>query len=356
MTKTTESISRCLLFAAGVFLAGTALAQEHELEGDWTIVTTGFSFVGSTTSYVDLTIEDSDEGLVAYAYNGPVPLRVSGREFEFDLDWASGFDVEYLATFSGSIDDNGTISGRLSHNGASNFLGRPWQDGEFTGTRTTPPEPLNDLGPEPVDFSGVWRRASGLGAVRKLNFAMTERGQSILDNYQEMDNANSRCASPGLVLGSGLPYPMEIFHSEDYIVLVYAADYARRIYLDGREFPDSATSSSFGFSTGEWKGETLVVTTSRLTPAFMSTRGQPVSADATTIEHFYFDDKGYLHTDMWLHDPANYERPPYLRRVYDRDFSPSVITKVDCDPYTFFRALYLEQDLEEFWDRAEYRR
>ena len=136
----------------------------------------------------------------------------------------------------------------------------------------------------------------------------------------------------------------------------YAADYARRIYLDGREFPDTATSSSFGFSTGEWKGETLVVTTTRLTSAFMSTHGQPVSENAKTIEHFYFDDKGYLHADMWLHDPVNYERPPFLRRVYDRDFSPSVITKVDCDPFTFFRALYLEDDLEEFWNRANFRR
>ena len=354
-TKTVAQM-RILACITTVFLSTSALAQDHDLVGDWTIVTTGFSFVGSTTSYVELTVEETNQGLAAYVYNGPVPLRVNEDSFEFDLDWASGFDVEYLATFSGSINDDGTISGQLSHNGASNFLGRPWKDGEFTGMRTIAPASLDDLAPSPVDFGGVWRRASGLGAIRKLNYAMSEHGQSTIDSYKEMDNANSRCASPGLVLGSGLPYPMEIFHGEDYIVLLYAADYARRIYMDGREFPDSATSSSFGFSTGEWQGEKLVVTTSKLSPAFMSTRGQPISADATTIEHFYFDDKGYLHADMWLHDPVNYERPPFLRRVYDRDFSPSVITKVDCDPYTFFRALYLEQDLEEFWDRARFRR
>jgi hypothetical protein len=185
---------------------------------------------------------------------------------------------------------------------------------------------------------------------------MSERGQNILDEYLEMDNANSRCASPGLVLASGLPYPMEILHSNDYIVIVYGADYARRIYLDDREFPETAASSSLGFSTGEWKGETLVVTSRKLNPAFMSTRGQPVSEDAEVVEHFFFDDKGYLHADMWVHDPQNYTRTPHLRRVYDRDFSPSVITKVDCDPYTFFRALDLEGDLDEFWERSEYRR
>jgi hypothetical protein len=158
------------------------------------------------------------------------------------------------------------------------------------------------------------------------------------------------------VLATGLPYPLEIVQSDDYILIVHGADYARRIYLDGREFPDTAVSSSFGFSTGEWRGETLVVTTTRLNPAFISTRGQPVSENAEVIEHFVFDEQGYLHADMWVHDPQNYARTPHLRRVYDRDFSPSVITKVDCDPYTFFRALDLEGELDFFWERSEYRR
>jgi hypothetical protein len=45
-----------------------------------------------------------------------------------------------------------------------------------------------------------------------------------------------------------------------------------------------------------------------------------------------------------------------LRRVMDRDFTPRVITKVGCDPYTFFRALYLDGNLVEFWNRAKQRR
>jgi len=330
--------------------SGTALSQDDDLVGDWTIVTSGFSFVGNTTSYVHLTIEDQDGELEAYIYNGPVPIRVAGNRFEIDLDWSSGFDEKYLSTFRGEIDDAGEMQGKLTHNGAKNFLGRAWNDGAFTGERAAVPASLDGLQAKPIDMSGVYGRASGLGAVRKIDFSMTERGQGIIDDYLEVDNANSRCASPGLVLASGLPYPMEILHADNYIVIVYGADYARRIYLDGREFPE------FGFSVGEWRGETLIVTTTKLNPAFMSTRGQPVSDDAYTIEHFFFDDKGYLHADMWLHDPANYARPPQLRRVYDQNFALSVITKVDCDPYSFFRALALEGELEAFWARSAKRR
>jgi len=331
-------------------------AQNDELVGDWVIVTTGFSFVGTNTSYAEVTIEAQDGELQAYIFNGPAPLRVDGDAFELDLDWRSGFDVEYLSTFKGQLNDDGRLEGKLTHHGATNFLGRPLRDGNFTGARAEPPAALDGLPPQPVNMEGVYRRAGGLGAVSKISFSMTERGQGILDEYLEMDNANSRCASPGLVLASGLPYPMEILQTDDYIVIIYGADYARRIYLDDREFPETETSSSLGFSRGEWKGETLVVTTTRLNPAFMSTRGQPVSADAHTVEHFYYDDRGYLHADMWVHDPANYSRTPHLRRVYDQDFNPSVITKIDCDPYTFFRALALEGQLEEFWDRSQYRR
>lgn len=354
MKKT--NLIKTVLAAVLVVCSNGVLAQSSDFVGDWTIVTTGFSFVGSTTSYLEVTIEESDGGLRAYVYNGPAPIRVDGNNFELDIDWRSGFDVAYLSTFIGTINDDGSLSGELTHHGATTFLGRSWSDGKFTGSRAEPRPNLDGLAPQPVDLSGVWGRASGLGAVSKIRYTMTDQGQATLDSYLEIDNANSRCASPGLVLASGLPYPMEILHSDNYIVIVYGADYARRVYLDDREFPDTATSSSLGFSRGEWKGETLVVTTTELNAAFMSARGQPVSADAYTVEHFYFDEKGYLHAGMWLHDDRNYARTPFLRRVYDRNFSPIVITKVDCDPFTFFRAMYLEGDLEAFWDRAPFRR
>ena len=339
-----------------IFHVSFIQAQNSDFVGDWDIITTGFSFISNNTSYAELVIEENDGELQAFLNSGPAPLRVNGNEFELDLDWRSGFDLEYLSTFKGRLKLDGTLEGDLLHHGATNFLGRTWKDGKFTGTGAEPRPDLEGLPPKPIDMSGVYNRAGGLGSTGKIFYAMTPHGQGTLNTYLEIDNANSRCASPGLVLASGLPYPMEVLHSDNYIVLIYGADYARRIYLDGREFPATATSSSLGFSRGEWKGETLVVTTDQLNPAFMSSRGQPVSADAYTVEHFYFDDKGYLHGDMWVHDPVNYTRPPHLRRVYDQNFNPAVITKVDCDPYSFFRAMALEGQLQEFWERAKYRR
>ena len=350
----TESWARRLsLFAA---LSGIACATAGaELVGDWDLNTTGFGFNNAPT-HIDLSIERTADGIAAFIYNGPVAIRVDGDAFEIDLDWATPFDTTHLSTLRGRLTPEDTLEGEVDHNGDTNFLGAPMRGGTFTGRRGTERRVADDAPANPVDLSGVWNRAFGLWPVRKLEYAMTERGRSILDAYKEMDNPNSRCASMGLVMASGMPYPMQIVPAEDHILIVYGADYVRRVYLDDREFPESATSSSLGFSRGEWRDDTLVVTTTELNPAFMSTRGQPISAEAYTEEHFYLDNKGYLHADMWVHDPQNYTRPPYIRRVMDRDFSPNVITKIGCDPFTFFRALYLDGNLDEFWDRGELRR
>ena len=163
--------------ALALFVAfAPAGAQQEGLVGDWDFVTTGFSFVGSTTSYANVTIEEQDGELRAYIYNGPAPLRVNGDEFELDIDWRSGFDVEYLSTFRGRIGDDGTLAGELTHHGATNFLGRAWRDGQFTATRAEPMPDLDGLAPQPVDMTGVYNRASGYWGINKIAFSMTDRG------------------------------------------------------------------------------------------------------------------------------------------------------------------------------------
>ena len=186
---------------------------------------------------------------------------------------------------------------------------------------------------------------------------MTPEAESVMRNYLDMDNPGTRCAPEGLVLLTAYRFlPIEILHTDDYLLMLYGADYVRRIYLDGREPPADLQPSSLGFSTGKWLGSVLEITTTHLTPAFMSARGQPVSADAKVVEHFFLDDRGSLHGDMWLYDPDNYTRPPFLRKTFDRDFRPTVITEFGCDPYPFFRELYLEGKLEEFFGRRRERR
>jgi len=142
VTSTRNALAASLLL---IFCCSAAISQENGLAGEWTFVTTGFDSLRGGTSYISVSIEESNGQLQAYAYNGPAPLRVNGNEFEMDLDWHSGFDLEHLATFKGHLKDDGTIEGEMSNNGENNFLGRPMRNGQFTATRAKSTSYLESL-------------------------------------------------------------------------------------------------------------------------------------------------------------------------------------------------------------------
>ncbi len=350
-----------LLFILGVVTSITS-ANDAFL-GHWRFESTGFGSNPIMTSQYELNIEKTDDGFIAWAYNGPMPVEINGNDIVIDVDWISGADTIFDSKLIGSLNDNGEISGRVDHQGQMNFNGRPMINGTFTAVMV--PESsldleLADLPPDPADLTGFWRGASGKGGFTKRNYAMTAKAQDIRENFNEMDSPHIRCAGYGLISSSGFApflYGIEIFQSDEQITLLYGSDYVRRIYMDDREYPENREDTDMGFSTGEWKGNILVITTTHLTPNFLRAgHGLPVSGNASVIEHYFLDDLGYLQTEMWVVDPENYDKPPYFRRVLDRNYSAAVSTHVGCDAYAYYRQLYTEGELEEFFSRSAYRR
>ncbi len=59
----------------------------------------------------------------------------------------------------------------------------------------------------------------------------------------------------------------------------------RTIWMDGRPHPPAYAAHTFpGFSTGEWKGNVLTITTTHLKRAWLRGNGTPSSDEATVIE------------------------------------------------------------------------
>ena len=346
-----------------LLLLNAAGAQANDaLLGHWAIQVVTPSPMAPFIRY-ELTIEREGEDFVGYVYNGPVAVTVDGNLVEVDIDWIAGNDTAYVSTLRGSLAEDGTLSGIFDHNGAVSFVGTPMRNGTFAGIRI--PEAaaervIEDLPPDPVDLSGVWNAASGLGGFRKSGYAMTDRGAAVRASFSEMDAPHIRCAGYGLITTAnwaGTILPLEIFQDDEQITFVLGADVVRRIFLDDREYPRNVEPTYMGFSRGRWKGSTLEVITTHIKPSFLSAgHGNPVSADAYTREYFALDEDGFLHRDMWLHDPQNYARPPYFPRVLDKSFAANVITRMGCDPYSYFRQMYMEGELETYFGRGEFRR
>lgn len=86
----------------------------------------------------------------------------------------------------------------------------------------------------------------------------------------------------------------------------------RTIWLDGRPHPpDYAPHSFVGFSTGEWNGDILTVTTTHLKAGYFRRSGIPNSDRATVVEHFMRHGNVMSHVTIAT-DPV-YLTEPYIR-------------------------------------------
>jgi hypothetical protein len=84
------------------------------------------------------------------------------------------------------------------------------------------------------------------------------------------------------------------------------------IWMDGRPHPpENALNTWSGFSTGEWDGDTLVVTTTHLKESYIRRSGQ-MRSDRSTIRTRYRRIGDYLQATVIIHDPV-YLAEPYIR-------------------------------------------
>jgi hypothetical protein len=108
----------------------------------------------------------------------------------------------------------------------------------------------------------------------------------------------------------------------------------RPIFMDGRPHPPAwAPHSWSGFSTGEWVGNTLVVTTTHLKEGFLK-RGGPQTSDMLTMTE-YMTRHGDMLTVTQVTDDPVYMDEPYVQSttyLYDPD---SRVNMETCNAATF---------------------
>ncbi len=341
-SETSRSLLSALLLWA--VLPASAVAAEADFIGKWLIALDHRPGV----RYGTLEIVEADGGLEGYVDGGPVDVSIDGDRISFPFDWEDGGGLHHVTRVQGMLAD-GAITGEMR------------QDGETTGSwRAEPREQVPGLGepPRPVDLSGIWDMQSYDGTA-KYTFDMTERAEAFQEGFDpRLDDPALRCVSDGLVRVTGGPFAKEIIEQEDHITILYEDMHeVRRIYTDGRDFPDNVDDlhASMGYSIGHWEGSTLVVETRGLKEAIWHRTGTPISAEARITEYMHIDEDGNLRVELVLDDPLNYDRPPLRHTVWapDDDYE---FTHYACDPHAFYRGLHLQERLEEYFGRSEYRR
>jgi hypothetical protein len=329
------------LLGVGWALCATAAdaQQPEKLVGEWLLTLEERSAVHTGI----LTIETVDGTLSAFVDGGPAALEVGDGTIaiEFDTRDGGGQLLSYAL--------RGQLAGDRLEGALTPPLNAP--QGRWHAQRHVVPPPAP---PKPVDFTGVWSRTSS--GLARVTLDYTPAAQSAVDAYHYLDDPALRCVSPGLVRVSGWPYPLEIVQNDTQVTILYESFHeVRRIFLDGRGYPEKLPHRALGYSLGHWEGSTLVVETKMLTPSYVDLGGQPLSENARVVERMSLSADGrVLRSELTLYDPENYRRPVTRHRAW-RKAPETVILEYDCDPYPFFRGLEIEGKLEEYWDRMRRR-
>ena len=126
------------------------------------------------------------------------------------------------------------------------------------------------------------------------------------------DNPDAHCLPMGNMQFHTHPQPRKIIQTPDVVVILYEGNSGiRQIFTDGRPLPPKdAQPTWYGYSSGTWIGDTLVVTTSRFRDGgWLDVNGSPLTDAATMTERYRRVNYGTLEMRITVDDPKAYTKP-----------------------------------------------
>ena len=234
---------------------------------------------------------------MAFVDGGPAIFKLVDGTIELEFDTRDGGGQLLSYELSGACDGD-ELEGALTPP-----LNAP--QGTWHAARHVVPPPAP---PKPIDFTGVWSRtSSGLARVT-LDYTPAAQARS---RRATITSTTRRCAVCRLASCaiSGWPYPLEIVQNDTQVTILYESYHeVRRIFLDGRGYPETLPHRAMGYSLGHWEGSTLVVETKMLTAGYVDLAGQPLSESSRVVERMSLSDDGQvLRSELTLYDPENYQ-------------------------------------------------
>jgi glyoxylase-like metal-dependent hydrolase (beta-lactamase superfamily II) len=192
---------------------------------------------------------------------------------------------------------------------------------------------LSAQGARPPDIAGEWRVDSAEDPGQPpladyLGLALNEAGRLRADTTPESiwGTAEYQCrphSAPHQWRGVGGARILKDLDPISREIVGYRVQFMRSldrpIFVDGRPHPPAwAPHSWSGFSTGEWIGHTLKVTTTHLKDGYLK-RGGPQTSDMLTMTEFITRHDDVLSIVQVVDDPIYLDEPYVLSITYTYD-------------------------------------
>jgi hypothetical protein len=132
--------------------------------------------------------------------------------------------------------------------------------------------------------------------------------------------------------------PFEFIEQENGTILMRAQNYnqTRVIHMNAESPSNDVQASRLGYSRGRWEGETLVVTTNKISYPFFDLPpwwGVPQTESQEIVEKFTLDGDALVY-DFWAYDPATFEEPIDRPAFFTFTWQPGLRVETDnCEPY-----------------------
>ena len=158
-----------------------------------------------------------------------------------------------------------------------------------------------------------------VGANLKDGLPLTPWGAEVLKKRKadnSKDNPEAHCLPMGIIQFHIQGAPRKFFQTPGSLVILYeASSGVRQIFTDGRPLPDDDPQPWwYGYSTGKWEGDTLVVQTIGFRDdGRLDIWGTPLTSSGKVTERFRRVNFGRMEIDVTIEDPKAYTRPWTVR-------------------------------------------
>ena len=145
------------------------------------------------------------------------------------------------------------------------------------------------------------------------------------------DDPRLRCVAPGMVDAMASPYPIALAQEGDEVVVIRMEEWdgVRRVHMNAAQ-DDGTVATPMGRSVGHWEGNTLVVSTDRISWPYFDNEGTPQSEAVEIVERFMLsDDERSLSWEAVITDPVYLTEPAVVRQGFEWA-SGEEIMEFDC--------------------------
>jgi hypothetical protein len=170
--------------------------------------------------------------------------------------------------------------------------------------------------PGPPQFGALFAQPPGQGIVEGnelpyLPAALAKKKQNFEKRFS--DDPEVKCFMPGVPRATYMPYPFQIHHTQEHILIAYQfAGAVRTIHLGPREPnpEDFALDTWMGYSRGRWEGRTLVVEAAHFNDKTWFDRAGNYHSDALKVTERYTPvTADVINYEATIEDPKVFSRP-----------------------------------------------